>query len=91
MTGVTIIETEKFNALIHKIESIHHDQQSIIAELSDARKPYLTSEEVMELLNRGKTWLNDNKHLIGFSKATGTLLFKRKDLETFINSDYFKA
>jgi len=90
MKGVTIIETEAFEKFMALIDQMRADQQAMIAELNDKRKPYLTSSEVMKLLSRSKNWLNDNKEKIGFSKATGTLLFKRKDVEEFIDSDYFK-
>lgn len=91
MQGVTIIETQTLQALISKIETLQDIVLSTISELKDSRKPYLNSQEVMQLLDRGHSWLNDNKDKIGYSKRTGTLLFKRTDVEAFIESDYFKA
>jgi hypothetical protein len=32
----------------------------------------------------------NHKHDLGCSKRAGTLLFKRADVDDFINSDYFK-
>lgn len=91
MKGVTIVETETMEKLISKIDMLQDLVLSNLAELKDARKPYLNSQEVMQLLGRGNTWLNDNKEKIGFSKSTGALLFKRKDVEAFVDSEYFKA
>jgi len=91
MKGVTIVETETLEKLISKIDTLQDLVLSSLTELTEAKKPYLSSEEVMQLLGRSKSWLNDNKHLIGFSKATGALLFKRKDVEAFVDSEYLKA
>lgn len=91
MEGVTLIESSTINALIKKIEMLSLEVRGISEELRQTKKPYLNSNEVMELLNRSHNWLNENKNRIGFSKSTGSLLFKRKDVEEFINEDYFKG
>ncbi|WP_069658612.1 hypothetical protein [Arcticibacter eurypsychrophilus] len=91
MQGLTIIETATMEKLLTEIQDLKETVLSAIAEAKDAKKPYLNSQEVMAMLDRGNTWLNDNKFAIGYSKKTGTLLFKRKDVEAFIESDYYKG
>jgi hypothetical protein len=91
MEGVSIVETETLQSLINKFETLQTTVVNIAAELKDSRKPYLTAQEVMEITAFGKTWLNDNKQDIGYSMVGGELRFKRKDLESYMESNYFKT
>ena len=90
MNGVTIIETEALNALFAKIETMSDQFNQIAQELKESKSPYMNSKQVMEITGHGKTWLNDNKHLIGFSKDNGQLKFKRSDVIEFMESGYYK-
>jgi hypothetical protein len=90
MEGVSIVPTETLQALIFEIQDLKMTVMSTIAELQESKSPYMNSRQVMEITSNGKTWLNDNKDLIGFSKKNGRLRFKRSDVIEFIESGYHK-
>jgi hypothetical protein len=88
---VTIVETETLQALIGSVEGLELMVISTISELKEANsKPYLTTQEVLDMLNKKEDWLIKNKAAIGYSKSTGNLLFKRSDVIEFIESGYHK-
>ena len=91
MKGLTIIETEILEELISEIKSLRSTVLETISELKDARSPYMTSQEVMEMIKFEKDWLSANKHKIGSSTVGGQLRFKRKDVEAYIEANYFKV
>lgn len=91
MEGVSIVETKVLEELISKIELLQKTVLLAMEELKQSKKPYLTTQELMEITSFGKTWVSDNKHLIGFSTVGGSLRFKRKDVEDFMDSHYFKT
>lgn len=90
MEGVSLVETKVLQALIGSISELKDTVMSTVAELKDAKKPYLTANELMEMTGFGKTWVNDNKHIIGFSTIGGCLRFKRKDVVEFMEENYYK-
>ena len=90
MEGVSIIETKTLEALIYKVESLQQTVIQTISELKDTKKPYLSAQEVMDITGFGKTWLMANKSDIGYSVVGGCLRFKRKDLEEYMELNYFK-
>lgn len=91
MNGVSIVETATLERLIDKVEELKSTVTDTLSQLADTKKPYLSAQEVMELTGFGKTWLNANKQDIGFSTVGGALRFKRKDVEEYMNQNYFKA
>ena len=88
MEGVTIIETKVLQDLIAAIKSM---EATVEKELMRNSEPYLTTEDVCRLLKKSKNWVMLHKAELGFSKRTGTLLFKRKSIDEFIEEDYFKS
>lgn len=91
MNGVTLFETPAVLELIQKITQLSERVEAMHLDLKDSRKPYLSTQEVMEITGFGKTWLNDNKRDIGYSTVGGHLRFKRKDLEEYMSSNYYKS
>jgi hypothetical protein len=91
MNGLTVIETPIMLDLIEKVAKLSDRVEAMQNELIDKSKPYLTAQEVMEIAGFGKTWLNDNKQDIGYSMVGGCLRFKRKDLEAYMETNYFKT
>ena len=91
MPEVAIVDNQILNNLISEISGMKSFIEEMKAELKQKTKPYLTAQELMEITGFGKTWVNDNKHLIGFSSVGGCLRFKRKDVEEFMDQNYFKA
>lgn len=91
MEGVTIIETSVLEKLIAKIEQLESTVKTTLADINNKTKPYLTTKEVCELLSKSENWVLLHKHELGYSKRTGTLIFKRKAIEEYIDEDYFKA
>lgn len=91
MNGLTIIETEAIDRLTSRLTGIEEMFASAINELKEAKKPWMTMKEVCEYMGKGSTWLDLNKQLIGFSKAGGEIRFKRKDVDAYLESRYFKS
>jgi hypothetical protein len=87
MEGVTLIETKVLNRLISRIESL---ESSVVQELNKYTKPYLSTKDVCEMLNKSENWVLLHKADLGCSKRTGSLLFKRRDVEDFIEEGYMK-
>ena len=73
-----------------RLDLLSEQFTTLVDELREAKSPYMNSKQVMEITGNGKTWLNENKHLIGFSKNNGQLMFKRSDVMEFIERDYYK-
>lgn len=90
MNGVSIIETATLEALIHEVRGLRETVVTTISELKDTKKPYLTTQEVMELTGFSIDWVNDHKADIGFSNIGRTIRFKRKDVEAYMDAGYFK-
>lgn len=91
MEGVSIVPTETLQALIGSVERLELTVMSTIAELKEAKKLYLTAQDLMEITGFSKTWVNDNKQLVGFSMVGGCLRFKRADVLDFMDKNYCKA
>ena len=90
MDGVSIVPTELLNKLINKLEDIHQRVTQIDQERKEAPATYLTTAQLMKYMNKSRNWIMTHKEDLGCSKSAGTLLFKRADVDAFINSDYFK-
>ena len=90
MEGVTIIETATLKALIYKVEELQERVIATLDQMSEAKKPFLTLKEAGALLNKSEKWMHTNKHEIGCSKTGGDWLFRRKDIENYIDESYFK-
>lgn len=84
------MEHQAYLGLIDKIDGLKDTVLKVVAELKEAQKPYLSTPEVCELLNVSENWVLLHKDELGSSKKTGKLLFKRKDVEDFIDDGYFK-
>ncbi|MBB6109763.1 Helix-turn-helix domain-containing protein [Mucilaginibacter lappiensis] len=91
MEGISLVETETLQALIGEVKGLRSVVMSTISELAEARKPYLTVNEAMEITGFGKTWLMANKQDIGYSSVGGCIRFKRKDVEAYMEQNYFKT
>lgn len=91
MNGVSIVETHTLEALINEVRDMREFVKQTAAELSDTRKPYLSTQEVMQLTGFSLDWVNDHKSDIGFSNVGRTIRFKRKDVEAFMELNYLKS
>ena len=91
MDPVTFVDAVTLQNLISKIDLLSRQVNQIAKELKAAKKPYLTSAELMELTGFKKDWINDNKQDIGYSMVGGRLRFKREDVEEYMHRNYFKA
>jgi len=90
MNGVTIIETEVLNRLIATVETMHSQMSAIADQMHSHTKPYLSVTDVCAFTGFGKTWVNDNKADIGFSSIGAAIRFKRADVVSFMDANYFK-
>jgi len=90
MEGVSIVDTAALTALINKVENLEHMVSTTLSQLKESTKPYLSTAEVMLLTGFGKNWVLLNKEKIGFSKLGKDLIFKRKDVDQYIEQNYFK-
>ena len=91
MEGVSIIETAVLQEVINKINSLENYISKAVDELEQTKKPYLTVKELMSWTGWTRDWITDNKQNIGYSKIAGLLMFKRKDVEEFIQQGYHKV
>jgi hypothetical protein len=91
MEGITLVETETLNQLIGEVRDMKAFVAKAAYELSESKKPYLSVTEAMQFTGFGKSWVMENKHLIGYSTVGGCLRFKRKDIEAYMEANYFKA
>lgn len=90
MDGVSIVSTELLQKLIVKIEDLHEKVSQMDKQNKELSAAYLTTAQTCKYMNMSRSWVVRNKHNLGCSKKSGTLLFKRADIDEFINSDYFK-
>lgn len=84
---VITMETSAYQKLIHSIEELHAVVRN---QIDNANKPYLTTKEVMVMLGKSENWVLLHKNDLGSSKSSGTLLFKRKDIDAYIEAGYYK-
>jgi hypothetical protein len=89
--GMALVEAGLIERLIKQNQDLQIAVLEAIADLKNTKKTWYTAQEVMELTGFGKSWLNDNKKLIGFAMVGGCLRFKRQDVEDFIEANYFKV
>jgi len=87
---VITIESSAYDNLIDQITGLQSLFTTALTELKEASKPYLTTKEVCQMLNKSENWVLLNKADLGYSKRTGTLLFKRTLVEEYINEDFFQ-
>jgi hypothetical protein len=90
MEGVTLIQTDQFEAITNEIRGMHHMVTSMGRELQDLKSKWMTTKQVCTYINKHETWVFRNKEILGYSKKAGTLLFKRTSIDEFIDSGYFK-
>ena len=91
MPTVAVVDDHLLKTLIIEIKTMGERVNQITSELKQAKKPYLTAQELMEFTGFGKTWVNDNKQLIGYTTVGGCLRFRRTDVENFMEENYFKV
>lgn len=91
MEGITLIETASLQKLFDKLETMSEQFNQVTQELRELKKPYLTAQDLMEITGFSKTWVNNNKQLVGYSMVGGCLRFKRADVMEFMESGYYKA
>ena len=84
---VITMESSAYQRLIDSIEDL---RVTVKNQLENANKTYLTTREVMAMLGKSENWVLLHKDALGHSKSSGTLLFKRKDIDAYIESGYFK-
>jgi hypothetical protein len=90
MEGVSIVPTNVLQDLITEVKETRAYITKIKEELEIASSKYMTTAQVCKYINKSENWVLLHKHDLGSSKRSGTLLFKRADIDEFINSDYFK-
>lgn len=90
MDGVTLIETAAFNKLLDKVDKLESFIQEVVRERNLLLKPLMTVKEVCEYLDKGSTWIDQNKTKIGYTKVGGEIRFRRKDVEDYLASGYFR-
>lgn len=86
MKGLTIVETEEFHGVLSKLERI----ERFLNSLQESQKTWMSIKEVCEYLGKGSTWVDQNKEVIGFSRAGGEIRFKRKDVDAYMESRYYR-
>jgi hypothetical protein len=91
MEGVTILETKVLQELIDKIIKLSESVEAIRQELDGTRKTYLTLKEASAFIGFSTAWVNEHKFDIGCSTVGGQVRFKRKDVDWFMQQEYYKS
>jgi len=81
---------EYLKELISKVEAMTKIVEALDEELKGTRKPYLTLREASAIIGYGTKWVDDHKFDIGCSSVGGQVRFKRKDVDWFMETDYYK-
>lgn len=87
---VAIIDNQLIENLISKINSLDAYVNELKTEVEVKSKPYLSTQDLMELTGFSSKWVIDNKSKIGYTEIGSQLRFKRKDVERFIEQNYIK-
>jgi excisionase family DNA binding protein len=87
MEGISLVETKVLQALIDKVDAI----QGYVEKVTSKDNPYMTIEETAQTMGFTKVWVINNKHDIGFSSIGRSIRFKRKDVEAYMEQNYFKS
>ncbi|CAM4215420.1 Helix-turn-helix domain-containing protein [Pedobacter westerhofensis] len=90
MEGISLVETKTLKDLVGSVAILAEMVNSTMSELKGAYKPYLTTEDVMEITGFGKSWVTANKQDIGFTTVGGCLRFKKEDVDEYMCRNYFK-
>jgi excisionase family DNA binding protein len=88
---VAIFDNHLVETLIAKIERIDNYIHELKADVDTKSKPYLSTQDLMELTGFSSKWVIDNKGKIGFTEIGNQLRFKRKDVEQFMEQNYTKT
>lgn len=87
---VAIIDNQLIENLISKINSLDAYVNELKTEVEVKSKPYLSTQDIMELTGFSSKWVIDNKSKIGYTEIGSQLRFKRKDVEQFMEQNYIK-
>ena len=90
MEGVTILQTEQFDKLVHLLEDLHREVMDLKKEREQNLSPHLRTNEVCKMTGMSRTWVIRNKYNLGCSKQNGTLWFDRATINDFIKTNHFK-
>lgn len=90
MGPVTIIETELLDKIFASVSKLESRVTEMYSELKESKKQFLSVSEACEYLGKASTWVYQNKANIGFSKIGNDILFKRSDLDDYIERSYYK-
>ena len=81
MTGITIIETEKLEEMIGKLDIM-------LAYVKATSQPLMSISQVAERTGLSKSTIERIKSDIGYTTIGGCYRFKRKDVELYIEENY---
>jgi hypothetical protein len=87
MEGVSIVQTGEIEKLTDQLSTMH---STITGLLTRFMKPYLSTKDVCDMINKSENWVLLHKEELGYCKKSGALLFKRKDIEDWIDEGYVK-
>jgi len=90
MEGVSIVSTELLQTIIMEIRDLRNEVKQMNQERKDQSAPYLTTKQLCNYISKSRNWVMTHKNVLGCSKETGTLLFKRADVDALVDSGYFK-
>jgi len=91
MEGLAQLDSRTIIDLISEIETLKNIITPAVVSLKKARRQYLSVSDVMDMTGFKKAWVYNRKERIGFSDVDGSIVFRREDVEDFMNSNYFKA
>lgn len=84
MEGVSLVETATLNQLISEV-------RLLAAKVNTDNNKYLSSAEAAEMMGFSEVWICNNKQNIGYSTIGKSIRFKVKDIEAYMEANYFKT
>lgn len=91
MTEISVVQNQTLEQLIGEVSQLKNAIQVTLSDLKGASKAYLSINEVVEITGLSRSSINRYRDEIGFTNSGGCIRFKRKDVEAFMEENYFKA
>lgn len=91
INGLSLVETKALQDLIDEVTHLKSTVLETISELKSTKKPYLTINEVVDFTGLSRSSIHKFRDEIGHTTSGGCVRFKRKDVEEFMEENYFKA
>lgn len=82
MTNVVLIEEQKFNTLLNKVEQIHNALIKNSSSIENEINGFVSESDACKLIGKSKTWLwrKRTEGLLPFKKLGAKIFYHKDDL-----------